>query len=79
MYDDELGVLAFSCQLWVVGEYSIPKFLKPEEDVPQRCVVCKELDLAGAVEEDIVVYQILTYLPSLLRVLRTPEFLQAFF
>jgi hypothetical protein len=48
-------VLAPNCKLWVVGEYSIPKFLEAEEDVPQRCVVCEELDLAGAVKEDIVI------------------------
>jgi hypothetical protein len=53
-------VLAPNCKVWVVGEYSIPKFLKAEEDVPQRAVVCEELDLAGAVEENIVVYYILT-------------------
>jgi hypothetical protein len=49
-------VLAPNCKPWVVGEYSIPKFLKTEEDIPQRSVVCEELDLAGAVEENIIVY-----------------------
>jgi hypothetical protein len=37
------------------GEYSVPQFLKAEEDVAQGGVVCEELDLAGAVKEDVVI------------------------
>jgi hypothetical protein len=39
----------------VVGEYSIPKFLKAEEDIPQGAVVSEELDLTWAIEKNIVV------------------------
>jgi hypothetical protein len=73
------GVLAPNCRVWVVGEYSIPKFLKTEEDVAQRAVVREELDLAGAVEENVVVYCTLTWpLSRRIAVLRTSELLQAF-
>lgn len=37
------------------GEYSVPEFLEAEEDVAERGVVREKLDLAGAVEEDVVV------------------------
>jgi hypothetical protein len=36
-------------------EYSVPKFLEAEEDVAQRGMVGEEFDLAGAVEEDVVI------------------------
>ena len=48
-------VLASHCRYWVVGEYSIPKFLEAEEDVAQRRVRCEELDLPRAVKEYIVI------------------------
>lgn len=37
------------------GEYSVPQFLKAKEDVAEGGVVSEELDLAGTVEEDIVI------------------------
>lgn len=37
------------------GQYSIPNFLEAEEDVPQRAVMCEELDLARAVKQNIVI------------------------
>jgi hypothetical protein len=44
--------VGLACCRWqrVVGEYSIPEFLKAKEDVPQRAVVCEELDLARTIE-----------------------------
>ena len=55
MYDNELWRLASRCRPRVVGEYSIPKFLKAKEYVPQRAVVSEELDLARAVEYHVLI------------------------
>jgi hypothetical protein len=55
VYDNELRGLAWCCWQWVVGEYSIPKFLKAKEDVSQRAMVREELDLSRAVKQNIVI------------------------
>ena len=59
------------------GHYSIPKFLKAEEDIPQRAMMCEELDLSGAVKENIFVYMTSAWcwVDKHIR-LRTSEFLQ---
>ena len=49
------AMLACCCTHWVVGEYSIPKFLEAKEDIAQRRVRGKELDLPRAVKEYIVI------------------------
>jgi len=48
-------LLASSCKAWVVGEYSIPQFMKAEEDVPQRPMVREEFDLAWTVKQNVVI------------------------
>lgn len=45
-------------------EYSVPKLLKAEEDVPQGSVMREELDLAGAVEQDVVICPVSAFAPS---------------
>jgi hypothetical protein len=79
VYDNELRGLAWCCWQWVVGEYSIPKFLKAKEDVSQRAMVREELDLSRTVEQNIVICaNVNTRSLSCEVLLRTSEFLQAF-
>lgn len=37
-----------------VGAHSIPEFLNPEEDIPQRRMMREDLDLTGTIEDDII-------------------------
>ena len=37
------------------GADSVPEMLEAEEDVVEGSMVCEQLDLPGAVEEDVVV------------------------
>jgi hypothetical protein len=38
----------------VVGADSVPEFLEFEEDVPQRGMMCEDLDLARTVKQNII-------------------------
>jgi hypothetical protein len=80
MYDDELRGVNLLLLAAGGGHYSIPEFLEAEEDVPQRAMMCEELDLSGAVEEDVFVC--LTSAPcraGIIVWLRTSQFLQVLF
>jgi hypothetical protein len=61
------------------GQYSIPKFLKAEEDVAQRAVMCEELDLSRAIKENVVICHAINIISfSFSMLLRTSELFQAF-
>ena len=56
VYDDKLGGQSESHTRRDQAD-SVPQFLQPEEDVAQAVVVREQLDLARAVEQDVVVAQ----------------------
>jgi hypothetical protein len=81
VYDDELLQVSLLLLPAGGGQYSIPDFLEAEEDVPQRAMMCEELDLSGAVEEDVVVCGCISICSASVGVsalVRTSELLQAF-
>ena len=64
VHDYQLGTSAKIDEVAGGEWYSVPKLLEAEEDVPQRSVMREELDLAGAVEQDVVIYPVSAFASS---------------